>query len=314
MPDSNPQIPTAADDPWAQFPDADASFLNGPSTRSSPPQLAQSAPQFALNPTLNLTAGQRTVPVTPGYAPAPDLSASQFGMFGRGSHDVPTTLGRLGTYRRDASALRPFDVSPYFRLRPDFAPPNLDLGRVAVRAPTPPWAFTDDKGNNVGVVGSDGWATVRNNGSAGTAWRDNNPGNMQPDAYTRKWGQVGANRNSQSSKIAGAFAIMPDEQNGWHAMIDKLTHSKGYAGPDLDIVLRRWVYGPNAKLSARQERELAKYISDVRSFTGWPNNIKYDQTDPQMVETLARAIKRRDGWHEGEIDDYNMSWPFSHAP
>ncbi len=286
MSDPLTQIPSAADDPWAQFPDADPESLYGLSTPSLPPQPTQRTLGFDLRLPSNPAWLGNTAPVAPNYAAAPNTSASRYGMFGRGPDDPD----------RDV---------PAFQILPNFGPANLDLGNLAVRQSTPPWAFTDPKGKNVAVVGSDGWATVRNNAS-GAAWRDNNPGNMKPDGFTSKWGQVGANTECESCKAAGPFAIMPDAQSGWNAMIDKLSHSPRYAGPNLDQVIANWVVGPNRKHGAALPK---KYIDDIHSFTGWPKGIQYNQTNPQMVDTLARAIKRRDGWLPGEVSYCNMNWP-----
>jgi hypothetical protein len=280
MSDPTTQIPAAADDPWAQFPDVDPSFLNGPSSTTLPPQATRrTLPQMPSN----LAWPQNSAPVMPNYA-SPDPSGSRYGMFGRGP---------------DGAML------PLFQIQPNFGPANLNLGNVQIRPPTPPWAFTDDRGNNVGVVGTDAWATVRSNNN-GAAWRNNDPGNMRPDKFTRKWSQVGANTNCPTCGRSG-FAIMPDEQAGENAMIDKLTNSDVYAGPNVDQVIASWVRGPNN--TSKPDAELRAYMRDIHSFTGWPRGFQYDQKNPQMVRLLANAIKRREGWIQGEANFYDARLP-----
>jgi hypothetical protein len=306
MSDPWAQFPNVEEDPWSSFPDADPGALAalqrttpvGNAAKSRWPQvdmrLPSTLPWLAKQPTAYTNA-----PID--YPPANDGWKSKFGMFGRG----PIEPSALPTQFRptDRTDLN-FEVSPYFSLQPDFTDPRLDPANLRLRPPTSRRAWTDDSGRTVFIDRGDGITEMRSGGT-GAAWRDNDPGNMQPDDYTRRAGQVGVNTKCRSCRTGG-FAILPDEQSGWNAMIDKLSNSADYAGPSIDRIVRKWV-GP-------KDPGIQNYIDDVYRFTGWPEGFNYNQKNPQMVRTLARAIRRRDGWGPGVDGLFNTEAAGPPAP
>jgi hypothetical protein len=62
------------------------------------------------------------------------------------------------------------------------------------------------------------------------AWRNNNPGNMEYSDFTRNNGTIGTD---------GRFAIFPNENIGWNAMVNLLLQPR-YQKLTIDSAIRRY--------------------------------------------------------------------------
>ncbi|MCL2439388.1 MAG: hypothetical protein FWD15_02635 [Alphaproteobacteria bacterium] len=76
-------------------------------------------------------------------------------------------------------------------------------------------------GNNVMYRRADG--NIYESSEGTRAWRNNNPGNLRDYSFARNQGAIG--RAGGETDEAPAFAIFPDMETGWDAMVNLLSGS-----------------------------------------------------------------------------------------
>jgi len=126
-------------------------------------------------------------------------------------------------------------------------------------------------------VGNDGNLYEASGGSR--AWRNNNPGNLEYGPFTRNNGAIGSD---------GRFAIFPDSETGFNAMV-KLLSGGAYKNLTINDAVHK--YAPS------NENDTEKYIKSIESQTGFSRLTILNQLSKDNMLRLAKAMAR----HEGNI-------------
>jgi hypothetical protein len=157
--------------------------------------------------------------------------------------------------------------------------------------PSPPWgnagagsgASPGGGGTYDPIGGSDGKGGTRSS-------RNNNPGNIEFNAWSRAHGATGTD---------GRFAVFPSAQVGTAAMGDLLN---SYATNDhlntVTGIISKW--SPSS-----DGNNTAAYIADVSKKLGVDPNATLQMSDPKFRETFGRAI----AGHEGNASAYQTGTP-----
>ena len=176
---------------------------------------------------------------------------------------------------------------------------NPAAGYLAWAKQTTPHAWTDANGTTVNI--NDGRGTLETRRGGNLTWRDNNPGNMNPDMYSRGHHQVGTNFNCQTCGDKG-FAIFPDYQHGLDASIDKLSRSPNYNGGTLGDAIAVWV--PHRDRNGKIINDTAAYQSAVASLTGIPLATPMSRLSRSQLSSVMDAFQIREGKAAGN----STSW------
>jgi hypothetical protein len=112
-------------------------------------------------------------------------------------------------------------------------------------------------GNNAMYVASNGNIYEHSGGSI--AWRNNNPGNLRAYKESFERGAIGTGGGAKE-KIPG-FAIFPDVNTGWNAMVDLLSQPM-YQKLTIDEAIRK--YAPEI------ENDSEAYLKSLENQTGFP--------------------------------------------
>lgn len=108
--------------------------------------------------------------------------------------------------------------------------------------------------------------------------RDNNPGDIHECGLTRKYGSIGRDCG---------FAIFPNPQSGWNALV-ALLKDPTYRLRTIRTAIE--IYAP------KKENNTEKYISDLCRITNHKETDTLSSlTNPQIV-TLAKTIAVIEGW------------------
>lgn len=115
--------------------------------------------------------------------------------------------------------------------------------------------------------------------SGGTRpWRNNNPGNLVPGRISKRNGAIGR---------AGEFAVFPDPETGWRAMLDSLRSTHG--NKSLEQMIK--AYAPPNK------NKTAWYLRLLRKKTGVTDDRKIKDFTEEQFEKLWRAMMTVEGGH-----------------
>lgn len=138
-----------------------------------------------------------------------------------------------------------------------------------------------DAGIKIVINHPNGIIEVREMGSR--AWRNNNPGNLRHSNFANNHGSIGK---------AGGFAVFPDEDTGQKASM-ALLQSTSYSSLTIDEAI--------AKRSPNIENDTSALQNLIRRLTGLSGNKIIGNLTKEELMKLANAIKRTEGWHEGQV-------------
>jgi hypothetical protein len=135
-------------------------------------------------------------------------------------------------------------------------------------------ALTGTDSNRI-YIGSDGNIYETSGGSR--SWRNNNPGNIEDGKFARNNGAIGSD---------GRFAIFPDQDIGWNAMV-KLLSSPAYQTLTIEKAINRYA-PPN-------ENNVDAYLKSVESQTGFLRSTPMDNLSQDNLLQLAKAVRKHEG-------------------
>lgn len=124
--------------------------------------------------------------------------------------------------------------------------------------------------------------------SGGTwAWRNHNPGNLNPGKVSARNNQIGVAKNGENR-----LAIFPDKETGHKALLDCLhtTHKNA----SIDKLIE--VYAP-----ASDGNNVKKYTKFLRDKTGVHDDKRVRDFTATEFDKLWRAIEQMEGYKEGTI-------------
>lgn len=113
------------------------------------------------------------------------------------------------------------------------------------------------------------------------SWRNNNPGNLEYNEYTKSLGAVGSD---------GRFAIFPTEEIGENAQKRLLFYGKNYKNLSLTGAINR--YAP------KSENDTNAYIQSILKQTGLSEKLMKDYT-PEEQNKIQLAMKKHEVWKVG---------------
>lgn len=114
------------------------------------------------------------------------------------------------------------------------------------------------------------------------AWRNNNPGNLNTGAVSKRNNQIGK---------AGGFAVFPDYSTGHNALIDCLKTT--YLNSNFEVLIE--AYAP------KNENNTARYLAFILKKVGIRKEIKVKALTPVQFEKLWKAIELMEGPKKGII-------------
>lgn len=129
-------------------------------------------------------------------------------------------------------------------------------------------------------VDSLGREFLRSGGSR--SWRNNNPGNIRRGDFARNAGAIGDD---------GAFAIFPDVETGFQAIVG-LLRSRNYVERTLREAIFR--YAPPA------ENDATSYVDFVTARTGLAPDRPLADMRVAEIRKVATAIQAMEGWASGD--------------
>jgi hypothetical protein len=115
------------------------------------------------------------------------------------------------------------------------------------------------------------------------AWRNNNPGNMEYGSFTQGQGAIGR---------AGRWAIFPDEETGFNAILERL-QTGSYAARTIAQAIFAWA-------PPSDRNDTPAYIASVRQRTGLDPTLRLDTLSGEGIEAVANAIRSEEGVRAGE--------------
>jgi hypothetical protein len=124
---------------------------------------------------------------------------------------------------------------------------------------------------------------VRTGGSI--TWRNNNPGNITYAPEAVGYGAFSDKKNS-------IFAIFPDENKGFYAIISFLSARSGET-----IFQMMALYAPRGHGDNNPER----YADSVAKQLGVPKTSKVGELSDEQLSTFANAIQQVEGWSAGIV-------------
>ena len=121
------------------------------------------------------------------------------------------------------------------------------------------------------------------------SWRNNNPGNITLHSTdSRAHGAIGFNKSGRD-----IFAIYPDEQTGFNAIVSQLKESD-YQRYTLGNMIKVKYAPPN-------ENDSAAYAAFVSQKTSIPENQPMTSLSEEQLQNIASAIKEYEGWRPGKV-------------
>ncbi|MGH7743527.1 MAG: hypothetical protein ACREQ5_01715 [Candidatus Dormibacteria bacterium] len=133
--------------------------------------------------------------------------------------------------------------------------------------------------NDVVIQRDDGTIEVRSGGSV--SWRDNNPGNMI--SGVGPYASIGMNQG---------FAVFPDYQTGYDAMVYNLEYDPRYQSGTVGSAIATWA-------PASVGNDPVTYANTVSSWTGLSINTPMNSLTLPQMQSVAGAIQRYEGWNPG---------------
>lgn len=128
-------------------------------------------------------------------------------------------------------------------------------------------------------VDAAGRELIREGGSR--SWRCSNRGNIRKGSFSIATGAIGDD---------GAFAIFPDEETGFDAIVT-LLRSNSYDSLSLRNAIFRYA-PPN-------ENDSNGYAAFVEQQTGIPGGTVLSSLPVSQIRNIAKAIQKMEGWREG---------------
>ena len=116
------------------------------------------------------------------------------------------------------------------------------------------------------------------------AWRNNNPGNLEYNEYTKKLGAIGTD---------GRFAIFPDLKTGMKAKQTLLFEGKNYKDLTLSSAISR--YAPS------HENNTAAYQANILAAVGGENK-SMNQYTPEQQSKIMTAMAQQEGFKPGNTE------------
>ncbi|MDR0803745.1 MAG: hypothetical protein LBO08_01490 [Rickettsiales bacterium] len=135
-------------------------------------------------------------------------------------------------------------------------------------------------GTNRMYVGSNGNIYEASGGDR--AWRNNNPGNIEDGKFARNNGAIGSD---------GRFAIFPDRNTGWNAMVGLLS-TDAYQNLTIEGAINRYA-SPN-------ENNVNDYLKSIENQTGFPRITPMNNLSKDNLLNLAKAMKAHEGNKPGK--------------
>lgn len=127
----------------------------------------------------------------------------------------------------------------------------------------------------------DGGVEKRDGGTR--AWRNNNPGNMEYNAYTKSLGAVGTD---------GRFAVFPSYEAGSKAKESLIFGGKNYKDKSLTDAIARYA-PPN-------ENNTGRYQAAILASVGGQNKRMADYT-PDERKAILKAMEKQEGFKPGKV-------------
>lgn len=135
--------------------------------------------------------------------------------------------------------------------------------------------------SEVSIYFTDGSKTSRVGGSR--AWRNNNPGNIRAGKFANDHDAIGE---------AGGFAVFLNEESGREAS-KELLKTSSYSKLTIDEAI--------ARRSPSSENNTRKLQQDIRKIGGFSGQEIVGLLGEAEINRLLNAIRRTEGWIEGEI-------------
>ncbi|MDR1207432.1 MAG: hypothetical protein LBK26_03400 [Rickettsiales bacterium] len=142
-------------------------------------------------------------------------------------------------------------------------------------------------GNNAMYVGSDGNIYEHSGGTI--AWRNNNPGNMR--AYKSVFNRGAIGTGGGATEKAPGFAIFPDANTGWNAMVDLLSEPM-YQNLTIEEAINKY--------SPPEENNVENYLKSLENQTGFPRITPMNNLSKDNLLKLAKAMKAHEGNKPGK--------------
>jgi len=161
------------------------------------------------------------------------------------------------------------------------------LSKVKIMEPTYISAFKGI-GNNAMYIANDGNIYEHSGGTI--AWRNNNPGNMRAYSSVFERGAIGI--GGAATNNAPGFAIFPDVNTGWNAMVGLLS-SDTYQKLTIEEAIIR--YAPP------QENNVEAYLKSVEKQTGFPRITPMNNLSKDNLLALAKAMRIHESSKSGKI-------------
>lgn len=137
-----------------------------------------------------------------------------------------------------------------------------------------------ETGPGYNIVRMEDGTIVRNAGDRN--WRNNNPGNLEYNEYTRSLGAIGTD---------GRFAIFPNKETGRAAKETLLFENRNYRNLTLDQAINR--YAPQF------ENNTSAYIANVASASGIAPGTRMGDIPADRRAAVLDAFERQEGFREG---------------
>jgi hypothetical protein len=185
----------------------------------------------------------------------------------------------------------------------------INNSRLPISAPVPqvndPDQSSSQKSSNVistpgsnpqssNVIPFPGQPNIIGKSGGSRSWRNNNPGNLEYNEYTKSLGAVGSD---------GRFAIFPDEATGDKARENMLFEGKNYKDLTLSQAVNRYAPG--------HENNVPAYINAVQSGVGpsFDPNKRMSEYTPEERNAVLKSMKKHEGWKEGSVAKVNSDLP-----
>lgn len=148
--------------------------------------------------------------------------------------------------------------------------------------------YTDDMGNKYKKY----WKKDPNEEPSSRAWRNNNPGNLQPRSHAKSHGMIGS---------AGGWAVFPDYRTGREAL-RTLLRTSVYIDLTLHNLPKKYT-GVDPKNPDTDES--IQYRKDIQTMTQFDMQRTIRSLSTKEYEQLLDAMERHEGWnfgHEGCVE------------
>jgi SPP1 gp7 family putative phage head morphogenesis protein len=135
-------------------------------------------------------------------------------------------------------------------------------------------------GNTRMYVGTDGNIYEYSDGDR--AWRNNNPGNIENGSFARNNGAIGSD---------GRFAIFPDSNTGWNAMVGLLSN---------DAYQKLTIEGAINRYAPPNENNVETYLKFIENQIGFPRITPMNNLSKDNLLKLAKAMQAHEGNKPGK--------------